>query len=128
MSRMVALLGPKVRWALWALALVGWTALLLRPEPAQVAGEVLPEQAVFPVAKLGHVGAYAVLTLLTAWLPVRVPGRFWLLALVILHAPGTEWLQQFVEGRTGTVRDAVLDWVGIAVGVALTWRRWRPAP
>lgn len=125
MSRLLALFGPWLRWTLWAVALAAWTVLLLTPEPVQVAEEVLPEEAVFPIAKTVHVTVYAILTLLTAWLPARGSVRVCLLVALAAHAPLTEWLQRFVPGRTGTVRDVLLDLLGVAVGVALTWRCWR---
>ncbi len=57
---------------------------------------------------------------------LRVPCRFrWMLLFVIMvHAPATELLQQFVEGRTGMLSDVGLDHLGIALGLLLTWQRW----
>ena len=56
--------GPRWLWAVWVLYLVVWTAALLRPEPARVNTEVLPERAQFPAAKALHVGSYALLAAL----------------------------------------------------------------
>ncbi len=49
----------------------------------------------------------------------RAWGRVWLTALVFaLHAPVSELVQHFfLPGRSGDVWDAVLDLVGVAVGV-----------
>jgi VanZ family protein len=114
--------GPGWLWAVWVLYLVVWTAALLRPEPARVNTEVLPEQAQFPAAKALHVGSYALLAALACWLPLR-PGRRWLLfAALSLHAFGTEFLQRFVELRTGSLTDVGLDHVGLAVGLFVGWR------
>ena len=108
-------------WAVWVLYLVVWTAALLRPEPARVNTEVLPEGAQFPAAKALHVGSYALLAALACWLPVR-PGRRWLLfAALSLHAFGTEFLQRFVELRTGSLTDVAIDHVGVAVGLLAAW-------
>ncbi len=114
--------GPGWLWALWVLYLVVWTAALLRPEPARVNTEVLPEPAQFPAAKALHVASYALLTAVACWLPVR-PGRRWLLvALLSLHAFGTEFLQRFVELRTSSLTDVVIDHAGLAVGLLAAWR------
>jgi hypothetical protein len=113
--------GPGWLWAVWGLYLAVWTAALLRPEPARVNTEVLPGPAQMPAAKGLHVGSYALLAALACWLPVR-PGRRWLLlAALSLHAFGTEFLQRFVELRTGCLSDVGIDHVGIAVGLLAAW-------
>ena len=113
--------GPAWLWAVSALYLVLWTAALLRPEPARVNTEVLPGPAQFPAAKALHVGSYALLAALACWLPVR-PGRRWLLVAVLsLHAFGTEFLQLFVELRTGSLTDVAIDHAGMAVGLLAAW-------
>ena len=112
---------PGWLWAVWVLYLVVWTAALLRPEPARVNTEVLPERAQFPAAKALHVGSYALLAALACWLPVR-PGRRWLLfAVLSFHAFGTEFLQRFVELRTGSLTDVGIDHAGLAVGLLAAW-------
>jgi VanZ family protein len=55
--------------------------------------------------------------------PQRV--RWWLLAFLVAHAFVTEMIQQFVPLRTGSLRDACINLIGLAIGVALTWRDWR---
>jgi VanZ family protein len=113
--------GPGWLWAVWVLYLVVWTAALLRPEPARVNTEVLPERAQFPAAKALHVGSYALLAALACWLPIR-PGRRWLLfAALSLHAFGTEFLQRFVELRTGSLSDVAIDHAGLAFGLLVAW-------
>jgi VanZ family protein len=114
--------GPAWLWAVWVLYLVVWTAALLRPEPARVNTEVLPEPARFPAAKALHVGSYALLAALACWLPVRAGRRRPLFALLSLHAFGTEFLQRFVELRTGCLSDVAIDHVGLAVGLLVGWR------
>jgi len=49
-----------------------------------------------------------------------------LLAFLSLHAAGTEYLQQFVPGRTGLISDVVIDHIGLLLGLALTWKHWLP--
>jgi VanZ family protein len=88
---------------------------------------VLPPAAGFPASKGLHVFAYAFLTAWAVFLPL---GRWrWLpVAFLSLHGAGTEYLQQFVPGRTGLVSDVVIDHAGILLGLALTWKRWLPRP
>ena len=114
--------GPRWLWAVWVLYLVVWTAALLRPEPARVNTEILPERAQFPAAKALHVGSYALLAGLAFWLPLR-PGRRWLLfAVLSAHAFSTEFLQRFVELRTGSLTDVAIDHAGLALGLLVAWR------
>ena len=113
---------------LWVLLLSGWTVALLTPDPVRLAKEVLPDQVEFPVAKLLHLTAYAVLAALAGVL--RPLGRWrWLLLLVLsLHGMGTEYGQQFVDLRGPSVRDVLIDHAGILLGALAAWRSWfRPA-
>jgi len=71
--------------------------------------------------KLAHVTVYAVLTLLVygalrQHMTRSMPA--WLLTLLIatLYACSDEWHQTFVPGREGTVRDVMIDGVGV-VGI-----------
>jgi VanZ family protein len=113
--------GPGWLWALWGLYLAAWTAALLRPEPARVNTEVLPPRAQFPAAKALHVGSYALLAALACWPPAR-PGRRWLVfAALSCHAFATEFLQQFVELRSGSLADVGIDHAGLAVGLLAAW-------
>jgi len=112
-----------VRWLAWAAFAALWTTFLLTTFPIRVRDAVVPAPLAVPSSKLLHVSAYAAFALLTAWLDVARPWRWALLGLVCLHAGGTEFFQQFVD-RTGSLRDVGLDHLGIALGVALSWRRW----
>jgi VanZ family protein len=112
------------RWLVWGVALFLWTVALLRPEPIQVSQVVLPSAARFPAAKTLHVTAYAVLTILTALLPLRRTARLWPLLLLVLHGPATEYLQNFVTLRSGSVMDAAFDMMGIGLGLILTAPWW----
>jgi VanZ family protein len=116
---------PAIRWALWALCVTAWTAVLLTTTPVHVMEEVLPPQATFPVAKAGHVAAYAFLTALSAWLGVRGGRRWLLLGFLSLHGMATEYLQTFVPERTGCWSDVGIDHLGIVLGLALSWKWWR---
>src|SRR5262245_43301237 len=117
--------GPWIRWSVWVAAVATLTVALLTSEPARVAGATLPPDTNFLASKTVHVLSYLILALLTAWLPLLPVRRRWLLGFLVAHAFLTELLQHFVPGRTGSLRDACLDVVGLALGVVLTWRCWR---
>ncbi|MBA4064604.1 MAG: hypothetical protein C0501_13000 [Isosphaera sp.] len=96
-----------------------WTWKLLHPVPVpEEVGRAIPGHLKFAFAKGLHVGAYAFLTVLTAFLPVRRP-YFWVAVLtLVVHGAGTEVGQLYVPNRHGSVRDVVLNWAGILVGLA----------
>jgi VanZ family protein len=105
--------------ALW----VAWTVALLAPVPKQTASVVLPtDEAKFWFGKSLHVCTYAFLTIAGISLPWSRKQRLGLLLALFLHGVATEILQQFVPGRTGSVRDVLLDSAGILLGWAiLSW-------
>jgi VanZ family protein len=120
---------PGWLWAVWGLFLAAWTAALLRPEPARLHTALLPPGTQFPTAKALHVGSYALLTALACWPPAG-PGRRWLAAAALsVHAFATEFLQQFVELRNGSLLDVGIDHVGLAAGLLAAWcagaGKWR---
>ena len=100
---------PALRWTLWTLCVVVWTLTLVTTQPAHVLREVLPAPATQPVAKSGHLVAYAFLTILSAWLHVRRDRRWLLLVFLSLHGMATEFVQTFVPDRTGSWRDVGID-------------------
>ncbi len=117
-----------LRWGIWWVALIGWTALLVTTQAAVVVDTVVPDQDLsFWVSKTGHVCGYAFLSVLVAFLPVRLGWRvaWWL--FLVLHAGLTEFVQLFVEKRHGSLRDVGLDVCGIMLGwvLLLAWRRLR---
>jgi VanZ family protein len=117
-----------LRWAVWWLALAGWTALLVTTRSAAVVESVVPDQDLrFWVAKTAHVAGYTVLSVLVGCLPVRFGWRIAWWLFLVLHAGMTEFIQLFVEGRTGSLRDVGLDLCGIILGLVLlsAWRRLR---
>jgi VanZ family protein len=109
---------------LFFLGLWTWELLAENPVPDSVR-RAIPNGWHFYLAKGLHVGAYAFLTVLAGLLPV---GRwfFWgAIAALLLHGIAGEVGQTFVPGRTGSVRDVLLDWAGIGLGlVALGLARW----
>lgn len=78
---------------------------------------------------LGHFLGYALLAAAWAWaLPGRLRTRLALAAaLSLAYAAGDEYHQTFVEGRTGTAEDVVIDALGIATAVVLVHQRARAA-
>src|SRR5262249_6179540 len=123
-----------VRWSIWVAFLLLWSTALLVPNPLApfnlyvLGGKELPEDTSFLMAKFLHVAAYATAAILTGWLGVRSPRRWWLLAYWFVHAGATELGQAFVPPRTGSLRDVALDWCGLIIGLALSWRWWRANP
>jgi VanZ family protein len=117
----------RILWGLWFLYVVAWTTALLTPHPVHIANALLPAGSHFLPAKTLHVLAYLVLTVLTLRLPARRSVRCVLLACVSAHAMATEFLQQFVPLRNGSLHDVGLDHIGIALGLAFVgiWRWWR---
>lgn len=81
----------------------------------------------FAAAKTLHAAGYAFLTVLAGALPVPWRRTRWLVVFLVLHGAGTEILQDVMDlGRTGTLRDVLIDWTGIAAGMlALWWARGR---
>jgi hypothetical protein len=119
-------LGRTQRWLLWIGYVVAWTTALLVPNPFKSGNAPDVQTGLTIFAKVVHVSAYAALAMLTGWLGVRGKGRWWLLAFLIAHAFGTEWLQHLMGlGRTGSWRDVALDHLGIAIGLVLSWGLWR---
>ena len=114
-------------FAVFLLFLGLWTWKLLEPNPLpERVAEGIPTDWKFWLAKMLHAGAYAYLTILARWLPVR-RAIFWgVVVLLAFHAIGTEIGQTYVPNRHGCVRDVVVDWVGIGLGLGVL-RWWKPA-
>lgn len=116
-------LSARVRWAVWLVALAGYTYLLCAPNEwlppwlrTTVSHKITEE---FTFGKLAHAATYALLTLATFLLPVGRAGWWVCLAVLLLHGVGTEVVQTFVPSRSGRWQDVVTDYVGIASGLLL---------
>jgi VanZ family protein len=118
----------KYRWSIWLVYMAVWSVALLVPMPTGPGWTVRNIDVKLVAGKALHVCAYAVLAGLTGWL--EVPCRFrWLLIYVLAaHATATEFIQQFIEGRTGRVHDVGLDLIGVALGCLVTWPWWSEPP
>lgn len=111
-------------FATFLLFLVLWTWKLLDPHPVpEDVNKEIPTDLKFYLAKMLHASAYAFLTILASLLPIRRL-YFWLVvASLAIHGVVTEILQAFVVvNRNGSVRDVLIDWAGITVGLLII--RW----
>ncbi len=117
-------LGPWLRWLVWLTYTVAWTAALLTPQPVEVADRMLSADVAFLSSKGLHIASYAMLAVLSGWLRVPRPSRWLLLGFLSFHALGTEFFQGFVPQRTPSLRDVGLDYLGIILGLAATWKWW----
>lgn len=99
-----------------------WTWKLLEPNPLpEAVSERLKGSVKFVAAKGLHACGYGFLTLLAVTLPLPNYWRWFLAALLALHGVATEIGQTFVPGRTGSIRDVLIDWLGVLLGV-LVWQ------
>jgi hypothetical protein len=114
------------RWTIWGVYLFAWTAALIMPVPGGDGWEIeaLRINLKLLLGKGLHVLAYAALAMLTGRLAVRVRYRLLLMYFLMAHTVLTEILQMTVSYRSGTLWDALLDQVGIALGVLLSWPWW----
>lgn len=113
--------------AFW-LALATWTVLLVRPTPKEAVTALNDLSDILPwlVAKALHVTGYAGFAVGAL---VLFRHRWWVLGAVAAHAVlgelgqywGDVW---FATGRVGSVKDVLIDWLGMAIGVGLWWA-WR---
>jgi VanZ family protein len=71
--------------------------------------------------KVGHATGYALLTVLWAWAlrPVTRLNVVVAATIALAYAASDEYHQTFVAGRSGTVRDVLIDAVGVAIAIAL---------
>ena len=117
------------RWLIWGAYVIAWTVALevpvpIEPAPPDMAAEVTL-RGLF--SKFVHVGAYTLLALLSAWVPLPSRYRWLMVFFLAVHATGTEILQtalQDICGRTGSVYDIGLDLVGMSIAFVITWRWW----
>ena len=121
---------------LFGIALLVTLVCLLAPADAVLAAKVwaaswLPMAAALDAAdatewsdKLVHASLFVVLGCLAArsWLQ---PGQRWRVVLALLLLGGlTEALQSVIPGRSASLG----DWLADALGLALGWMLWQPAP
>jgi VanZ family protein len=114
------------RWWLWGGYVTTWTVALVMPVPPHPFPAAGDQEATlkFVVAKALHVGAYVVMTLLTAWLRAPAANRGLLMFLLMAHGTATELIQANLSYREGTLRDVGFDHLGVLIGLILSWRWW----
>jgi VanZ family protein len=122
------------RWLIWSIFIVAWTIALELPVPhteSLPGGDIILSRKKL-IAKTAHVAAYALLTALSAWVPMPARYRWVMMFLVMAHATGTELLQDALHeycGRGGELYDVGFDQLGIILGAAASWKWWtRPDP
>jgi len=116
---------PRIHIAVFLFAIALWTVALLLPVPNESANKALGSPLwAFLFGKSLHVCAYLFLTVLGGTAFFAYKRWFWILPLLMLHGAVSEFLQQFVD-RTASVRDVLLDTLGILLGscVLLWWAR-----
>ena len=116
-----------LRISVFLVLLALWTWKLLEPYPVpdEISEGLARLGLKFVAAKSLHLVLYAVLTILAITLPVPRRWRYFLVGLLVWHGVATEIGQRFVPNRTGSLRDVLIDWCGIALGllVAMWWKR-----
>lgn len=116
-----------LRISVFLVLLALWTWKLLEPYPVpdEISEGLARLGLKFAAAKSLHLVLYAVLTILAITLPVPRRWRYFLVGLLVWHGVATEIGQRFVPNRTGSLRDVLIDWCGIALGllVAMWWKR-----
>ena len=130
----------RVRWTIWLFYTLAWTAALLMPAPEILARAFLVPRFVSHqdfndmgppmtiAAKVLHVSAYAILAVLSGWLPVQRRWRWLLLAFLSAHGFATEYLQNFAVDRHPSLGDVGLDHAGVILGLAVSWKWWLRRP
>ena len=134
----------KKRYALWLAlgATVLWLCFIYTrsSKPAVVSDQesgwvmellqrLIPSISMRLVRKLAHFTEYAVLGGLL-WLDLRLWGRGSVLLPLgagLVFAVADELLQTFIPGRSGQVKDVLIDFCGVCFAVGLLWLifRWR---
>lgn len=108
-----------LRWVGLGVVLAGHLVALYLPGSPEPGGPEIPG-----LDKVAHVLLFAV-PAFGLW---RLAGRWWPIALLVLHAPVSELVQsRFVPLREGDPLDLAADLAGIALG-AWAARRWRGRP
>lgn len=119
-----------LRWVIWSVFVIAWTLALelsVADPPEEMPGREVIENYRKLLAKSAHAAVYAFFTVLSAWVPMRQRYRWLMMLFLMVHAWGTEMLQEVLFwqfGRTGSLLDVGFDVLGIVLGVALSWKWW----
>jgi VanZ family protein len=118
-----------VRWLIWVVFVLFWTAALELPipQPENLPGSAIVMSYRYLIAKSVHVSVYVLFTVLSSWLPVPARYRWLLMFFLMLHAWGSEMLQEVLQeycNRGGSLVDVAFDVLGITIGLMLSWKWW----
>lgn len=116
-----------LRFTAFGVLLGLWTWKLLEPQPVPEELRDGLERAglSFLAAKSLHAAGYAFLTILAFTLPLPRRWKRFIVFLLALHGVATEIGQTFVPNRTGRIRDVLIDWLGIGLGLTIILL-WKP--
>lgn len=106
-------------WLMWAVALLGWTYLLVAPLdwlPSWLRFKGTGPSSLLAWSKIGHFSAYAALAGIVWFMPVGRVGRIALWLILSAHAFLSEFAQTYVPSRSGDWMDVGIDHAGIAAG------------
>lgn len=107
---------------------LAWTTALLMPVPFHADPDTALAEGLFTFSKALHISAYALFTLLAAWMWLLPRwSRLFLVAGLFGHGMLTEFLQWVlhdISHRTGQWSDVGLDSIGITLGVVMSWKWW----
>jgi VanZ family protein len=118
-----------IRWLIWAGFVVAWSIALeipIKDTSELPGGEFIMSNRTL-VTKSIHVCIYAVMTALSAWVPMPARYRWLMMFFLMIHATGSELLQDALKShfhRTGELRDVGFDNLGILIGVIVSWKWW----
>lgn len=116
-SRYFHFLRPLGVWEVfWWVVLGLWTIGLLRPEPIQLRKEWIPDGAGWFLAKGTHFFMYLLLALFRLALTKQGPVCWLFLGLLLVHGGVTEFFQQWVALRHGSILDVLVDGSGVFSG------------
>jgi VanZ family protein len=127
------LIATRWRWLIWIVSVTAWTVAVLYPKVPE-SGVVGIDEFIsawnYLLHKSVHVGAYAVMTLLTAWLHAPLRWRWLLVFVLTAHGTATEmgqWVmneQLHWSVRVGHLHDVAYDNLGVLIGLVIGWKWW----
>ncbi|GIW82508.1 MAG: hypothetical protein KatS3mg105_4315 [Gemmatales bacterium] len=117
--------GRVLRLLIWLIFTSLWTYSLLAPQPVQPSDDPVCQRRFAQIANGTHVAVYFLYAVLTGWLRLAKPTRYYFFAFLMVHAALIEYCQTFFPWRHASWEDFGLDVAGIAVGVVFNSYWWR---
>lgn len=83
--------------------------------------EIIVKNSSFYIRKIAHITEYLILGFLTFNLlkQYSVTNIYYAIGLSILYSCTDEFHQLFISGRSGSIRDILIDFIGILIGTYL---------